>query len=138
MTCSKGMQTKIQSLHSRAAKLVLGRGKFSSSSLALSQLKWHPISYQWKIQLAVMTWKCVNNLSSPYLSNGFQELIVSNSSRRFTRSAVNNNLMVPVFRLEKGRNTFLSRGIKLWNTLPSNIKSAKECYNFKTLVKNYA
>ena len=80
MTCSKGMQTKIQRLHSRAAKLVLGRGKFSSSSLALSNLKWHPINHQWNVQLAVMTWKCVNNFAPPYLSTGFQELISSNVS----------------------------------------------------------
>ena len=135
MTCSKRMQTKIQRLHRRAAKLVLGRGKFSSSSSALSHLNWHPINHQWNIQLAVMTWKCVNNLAPPYLSTDFQERMLSNVSRRFTRSAVSNKLMVPVSRLEKGRNTFLSRGTRLWNTLPSDIKSHKEICIFKSLVK---
>jgi hypothetical protein len=105
MTCGSKMQTKIQRLHNRAAKLVLGKGKFTSSSEALSLLSWHPIKHQWELQSAIMMYKCMHNIAPLYLSSKFQESFSLKQSTRFTRAVANNNLMVPYFRLEKGKTT---------------------------------
>jgi hypothetical protein len=135
MTCGSGVKSKIQGLHNRAAKLVLGRGKFASSSRALSQLNWRQMEHQWKIQLAVMTWKCMHSLAPSYLSSQFEQSLLSNKSSRNTRAVVRNDLLLPSFRLDKGRNTFLSRGTSLWNTLPTNIRSIGDVCIFKNSIK---
>jgi len=137
MSCGSKMQIQIQSLHSRAAKLVLGRGKFASSSQALSSLNWHPINHQWKIQSFVMMYKCMHNMSPLYLSSKFQESLSTHKSSRLTRSVVKNNLKIPFFRLEKGKSTFFYRGISLWNSLPVSIKLVDDICIFKTVVRKF-
>jgi hypothetical protein len=70
-----------------------------------------------------MMYKCMHNIAPLYLSSKFQEYFSVKQSTRFTRAVANNNLMVPYFRLEKGKTTFYYRGVSLWNRLPVDLKS---------------
>ena len=79
----------------------------------------------------------MHSRAPPYLSSQFEQSRLSKKSSHITRAVVRNDLRVPHFRLEKGRNTFLSRGASLWNTIPMSVRLINDICTFKTAIKHF-
>ena len=62
-----------QRVQNMAAKIVLQRSKFESSSKCLEELYWLPIQYQINFKVITLVFKCIQGLAPSYL----EELVKS-------------------------------------------------------------
>jgi hypothetical protein len=59
--------TKLQHVQNYTARIVTKTRKFEHVTPALKLLKWIPVKDMLYFREAVMTYKCINNLTSTYL-----------------------------------------------------------------------
>ena len=84
--------------------------------------------------MLLLTYKIVNGLAPAYLA----ELIQPYTASRSLRSSDKNLLVVPVTRLKTfGDRAFSKAAPKLWNNLPSDIRSTKTLSLFKSRLKTH-
>ena len=76
-------------------------------------------------------YKIVYNLAPAYLLELCPEYV---SSRTNYSLRANDNLVVPFARTERYKRSFLISSVKLWNNLPSNIRSCSSIASFKSSV----
>ena len=77
--------------------------------------------------------KIFYNKSPPYMKNNFTK--VRDCHQYFTRSSEFNFWVPPIKGQQK--TTFYYNGIIDWNSLPNNLKSIQNIYDFKSKVKKY-
>ena len=77
---------------------------------------------------AVMTFKCIKGLASPYLSEKFELRSELNNVNK-------NDLNISLYTSASGQRTFYFRAVTLWNNLPNNIKDINVLSSFKTEYK---
>ena len=127
---------KLQRVQNWAAKVVLCRSKSDSSKEALKQLHWLPICQRIDFKDCCLVFKCLKGTAPSYL----KDLIKVRSYARSTCAATSDDieLVVPFVRksifAERG---FSVRGPKLWNSLPSNVKSSDNIFSFKRQLKTH-
>ena len=80
-----------------------------------------------------LIFKCVNNLAPEILC----QLINKLHSRIRTRGSTSGNCRTAKRKTTFGQSSFLALGTKLWNTLPSEIKTLTELKVFNTQVKQW-
>ena len=107
--CSDMLFNKLNSLHRRAAKLMI-----SDSSLTTDTTKRYSGLCRLKEKL---------NLAPPYLKRLF---ICSNTRATFRF------ITLPKPRIDLFKTTFSFSGVSLWNTIPSQIKSCNSLISYKT------
>lgn len=79
--------------------------------------------------------KIVYNLNQQYFWCKLQRLQVVHTYP--TTFQVNNNYLLPHFRISKCQNSFLYKAIKSWNELPSHIRNIESPVKFKKEIKKY-
>ena len=126
---------QLQRVQNMAAKIVLQRSKFESSSKCLEELHWLPIQYWINFKVITLVFKCIHRLASSYL----EELIkIKRLRRQGLRSEQEIKLEVP----RTTRHTFAARsfGVRaptLWNQLPEHIKQIEDYSTFKKHLKTF-
>ena len=125
-----------QRIQNMAAKLILNKSKFDSSTEALHELHWLPIHQRCIFKLCLLVFKSLHDQAPSYL----KDLLVKKPIRRFTRSSTSspNDLLVPFTK----RHTFAARsfavaGPKYWNSLSPHIKSSCDIDNFRKNLKTF-
>ena len=126
--------TKLQRLQNYAAKTILGRNKYDSSTLARQQLHWLPVVEGIKFKLLTLVYKCLNDQAPLYL----QKLLEYQELEKETRSSGRRLLKIP----KSKSKTFLDRsftisGPNLWNELPDDTKNATTLKEFKKMLKTH-
>ena len=112
----------MQHIQNLAAKLVLKRDNYSSSTDALKELHWLPVEYRIMLKCCCICFKVVKKQAPKYLDNMF---ITRNVSRNFR----SNRDDIAVFMEKRSRcklygdRAFEIYGPKLWNKLPVYIRS---------------
>ena len=117
-----------------AAKMAIGKSKFSSATAALKELHILPIAVRCEFKILVMVYKSLHGLAPVYLAN----LLNRRSFACTTRSSGQNMLLVFFTK----RKTFADRsfsvaGPKLWNNLPTHVKNSESLDSFKKTLKTY-
>ena len=84
-------------------------------------------------RILVHVFKCLNGLNPEYLA----ELLTKYSPPRTLRSSDQQLLIKSNTRLKIGERAFHVYGPKLWNNLPSDIRSAMSITAFKRLLKTW-
>ena len=110
-----------------AAKVVLKRGKYTSSKASLQSLHWLPIRSRINFKIAVLVYKCLQGKAPEYLQNLLNTYIPKREGLR--SGAIIDRLIIP--RTEK--KTFADRAFsvpKVWNNLPNEIKTPKDVGHF--------
>ena len=133
---SKSNISKLQKIQNRAARICLkvSRKSHISSSSLLAQLHWLPITYRIKFKILLLTFKCLNGLAPPYLS----ELLHFSDTGRTTRSSSQNLLVVPKSRTKTyGDRTFEVAAPGLWNNLPLSVRQSESVVTFKKSLKTF-
>ena len=125
----------MQLLQNYAAKVLTKRCKYDSATESLKELHWFPIQQRCEFKTLLMTYKALNNLAPPYIS----ELLVLKTSAYRTRSSSDNLLLEMPFTRRK---TFYDRSFtclsaKLWNNLPYSLRSSENVVNFKKNLKTH-
>ena len=128
----KSSLIKLQRVQNCAAKLILNKRKYDSSTACLKELHWLPIKSRILFRLLCMTYKCINNQGPSYLSSYF----IQNNCRYSLRSSSSSTFCVPkTNRKTYGDRAFSIAGPREWNNLPNNIRSAGNFHIFKKLLK---
>ena len=83
---------------------------------------------------------CAKFIYNCYKSNtylNFRVRLIQNSQIHHYSTRISTNLRAPYERLEIGINSFFVKGIKIWNKIPYDIKSANTILYFKQNIKKW-
>ena len=135
--CTIGGNTTAGSINSkvkfqkRAARLILDRDFDAPSADLFAQLNWMTFPERVKFQKAIMMYKSMKNLGPSSIGQLFPH--TNEIHRRNLRSTSDDLLYVPKPNSEIFRNSLAYSGAKIWNSIPSNIKSANSVEQFKDM-----
>ena len=125
--CSDANMKKVNSLHRRAAKMILP-DKSLTTDEKLASLQLLPLKKSQLFNKCVMLRKALISRMPSYLTDLFH--FAPKRPRRAARDD-NNVLSVPWPRVDLFKQSFSYSGAKLWNSLPENITSAPSMKSFK-------
>ena len=115
----------------RRAKLVLNQNRYSSATTALKDLHWLPIERRIEFKIATITYKCLNELAPPYLSELLDQYVPS----RNLRSSNKNILICPRTKTVFENRAFSVAAPNIWNNLSTKTRNAESLNSFKKNLK---
>ena len=125
---------RLQLVQNAAARLITGTRKSEHITPVLATLHWLPVCFRVDFKILLLTYKALNNMAPPYLT----ELLEPHIPGRLLRSANQALLVVPrTNRVTKGDRAFAARAPRLWNNLPLEIRIAGSLAVFKTKLKTH-
>ena len=126
---------RLQSVLNAAARFVFAARKYDHVSPLLRELHWLRIPQRIEYKLAVMTYRCLQDMGPSYLTDSIQR-VADLESRRRLRSASTPALVVPVTRLSTvGDRAFGVAAARVWNSLPTIVTSSPSLSSFKRQLK---
>ena len=131
MFTRSGNIRKLDRLQHRALQFVYGDFYASYSDLLQRSNTMSVTSYL-KYMLSIEVYKCINNLSPDYLCDLF-EIKVNKYDMRDNRRIIQNRFKS----INYGYNSFKYYGAKVWNELPSDVKSCTTLTEFKQRCQEY-
>ena len=125
---------KLQKAQNYAARVIFKKCTYCHATPLLIELHWLPVKARIEYKLAVLTFKCLNDLAPIYLV----QLIEKYSPPRALRSS-NCNLLIEKKCNYKtlGERSFAVSAPRLWNSLPIQLRMAQSLENFKILMKTH-
>ena len=129
--------SRMQRLQNIAAKLVLGKSKFHSSSECLWELHWLPINKQIQFKVLTLVFKCLDCAGPLYLRNLLVRFPEDRKQGLHSDNRVK-RLLEPRTKLKMfASRAFSVIGSRWWNQLPNHVKSCDNLTDFKKLLKTY-
>ena len=125
----KSLLKKLQRVQNVAAQIVTRK----SSSENLKVLHWLPVKQRIHYKIALLVFKCLNDMGPSYLKDLLKPYSPTTSYE--LRSLEASPLDEPDIRLEYGRRAFSYSGPKIWNLLPAELKSDISLNSFKSGLK---
>ena len=121
---------QLQRVQNIAAKIVLGKGKYDSSTRCLGELHWLPIQHRIEFKIITLVYKALHGLAPQYLTNLLTRKIQHREG--LCSNDKTSQLEIP----HTTRKTFAARafsvlGPELWNQLPSDIQRINSYTIFK-------
>ena len=131
------LQRRLQSVLNAVARLMLRLSHYDHVSDALATLHWLRLPQRVDFKAAVMAFRVLHGLASPYLNDLVR--VTDLPGRRRLRSSSSHQLLVPTFRLTTvGRRTFpVAASLLLCNSLPSDIQSCPSLSVFRQRLKTF-
>ena len=124
-TETKCSNEKIERIQRRACRFVCGDyDRQHSVTSMLRKLNWEPLTYRRKAQKLITLFKS---------QQGFTTIPV-NSLKSHGRKE--NSYTLPYSRINSHKTSFFHSTIRLWNTLPENIRATENETVFRTFVKS--
>lgn len=125
---------KLKRIQNAAARVVARIPKHEHISPVLKQLHWLPITQRIQYKIALLIFKCLNDLAPEYLAS----LITIKENTRQLRSSSKNLLVIPKTRtVSFGDRSFMFAAATLWNTLPEQTKTTDSLSTFKRELKTH-
>ena len=131
--CPTYLINKLQKLQNCAARVVTNTYKYDHISPVLKDLHWLPVKSRIDYKIGLLTYKCLTNQAPSYL----KELVVPYRPGRTLRSGSSNILVTPRVNTKAGTRSFSYGAANVWNSLPQDVKSAKNYSDFKILLKTH-
>ena len=126
-----GLLQHLQCAQDWAARTVLQLPR--SVEAPLHELHWLPVSSRIDYKLAVTAFRAKHGLAPDYIN----ELALPHSVSRTLRSTGTNLLHVPKSNIVKGDRAFMIDGPKVWNSVPSNIRTITNLVDFEKKLKTF-
>ena len=133
-TC--GLSQYLQKAGNFGARSLLGRKKWESATEALRTLNMMPLAKKREVHLGVMAHKLVNSRGPSELTLTYQDLIARKHGHN-TRSTSKGDMRTLARRTSRFDKSTLQRAIKLWNSIPLNIRNTENTSNFKKMFQNH-
>ena len=130
--CSEKNIRKLQLAQNFAAKSMLGANKYSSSTAALKELELIPLQQKREIHLAVHVKKALSGNST----ENIHSLYLNQLNRNNSRAALRGDLTYPKHRLKQYSDGTFYSSIKIWNSIPLNLRE-NSLNNFKPELQKY-
>ncbi|WP_419635651.1 hypothetical protein, partial [Thiolapillus sp.] len=125
--CSDILFHKLDSLHRRAAKLMMPDLSLTTDA-KLQHLGLLPLREKLMLNKAVLVFKAFRNLAPQYL----KDLFICHNSRAPSRS-----MILPKPRIDLFKTSFSFAGASLWNSIPTHITSCSTLISFKTQLRKW-
>ena len=127
---------RLQQVHNIAAKVILEKSKYDSTSDCLRELHWIPVKTRIDFKILTLVYKCVHGQAPNYFIN-----LLTCLPERHQGLRLNGKYKRPVIPFTK-RKTFAVRsfsviGPTLWNSIPSNIRRSKTITKFQKELKTF-
>ena len=131
---SNSLTTKLQHVLNAAARIVTRTKMCNHITPVLKTLHWLPLAQRCIFKIALfLTFKVINDLAPSYLC----DLIKYRSASRDLRSLNDVLLDVPRCKSSIGSRAFVVSAPKLWNNLPSDVRTCTSLTSFRTKLKTY-
>src|SRR5271154_4716768 len=127
------LTAKLQHVLNTAARIVTGTKIGNHITPVLKSLHWLPVVQRIAFKTALLTFKVIHGLAPSYLC----DLIKYRSASRDLRSINDVLLDVPRCKSSIGSRAFVVSAPKLWNNLPSDVRTCTSLTSYKTKLKTY-
>ena len=125
--------SRLQHIQNTAARVVTLSRKSCHITPILKELHWLPVSQRIVFKLMLIVHKSVNNIAPIYIS----ELLMVYTPSRNLRSSNMSLLKEPTSKRTWGDRSFSVAAPRLWNHLPTKVKSCHSITRFKSLLKTH-
>ena len=125
--------SRLQHIQNTAARVVTLSRKSCHITPILKELHWLPVSQRIVFKLMLIVHKSVNNIAPIYIS----ELLKVYTPSRNLRSSNMSLLKEPTSKRTWGDRSFSVAAPRLWNHLPTKVKSCHSITRFKSLLKTH-
>ena len=122
----------VENLQRRSTRFILPNSALNYRERLL-KLNLLPVSYWHEINDLIFYFKCSKGLYHFSTDDYVKPKPVS----RFTRNSHNMDLLVPLTKTKLFQNSYFNRLPKLWNSLPSYIRTLNNVIKFKSVVQNH-
>ena len=128
---------KLQRIQNCAARLVCSLPRFCHITPTLFSLHWLPVCFRIEFKLLILTFKAIHGLAPQYITDLIT--IKQQFGHMMLRSQSELQLLPPgtITKRTLGDRSFMASAPKLWNRLPSNIRTVNDLNCFKTLLKTH-
>ena len=120
---------QLQSIQNRACATVLGLKRREPKSEHIMKLHWLKVEERIEFKILLITYKAICGMAPDYIS----ELVKYSPLSGSRTPSLQLSLSKTVF----GDRAFVSCSGKLWNNLPSHIKTASSLNSFKSMLKTH-
>ena len=126
----------MQRVQNAAAKMVLLKTKYDSSTDALKRFHWLPIRYRVDHKMLTLVYKWLHDKALDYLKNLLT--VIGDSERSMRLNSQYMRLLIP----KTTKKTFAARsfsvkGAEMWNNLPNSVKISSSVNDFKAKLKMF-
>ena len=121
---------KLEDTNNYILRTILGYGKHTSYNHLLNIAGIRTLEERRKFQALVLVYKCFHNETPRYIEDFFK-IKICNYNLRGSGTL----LTLPSFNLEWRHKSFSFLAAKLWNSLPTCVRNAKDISTFKRLLK---
>ena len=126
--CTQGESNKLESIQTRAGKMITGGISRTKTALLYNELNIEPLETRRDRQLLLFFYKLMNDTLPQYL----HYLKPPENVNRHNRNLRNRNALdIPKFRLKKYENSLVVKATSLWNLLPAETKALPDFKSFK-------
>ena len=127
--------SKIGKIQTRICKSILDMSFRTHSENIYNELKILSFNGRCTYHTAVLAYKILNNMSHLYLS---ESISLSNNSSYNLRSKSHRDIVLfSTPRTNYFKDTFQYNSMRIWNSIPTNIRNANSLNSFKTNFKTY-
>ena len=127
--------SRLQSIQNNAARLILKQKRYAHSLPILYELHWLPVKERIQYKIALFCYKCLSGAAPNYLSTFLE---IYHPGRNLRSSSDKTIFKVPKMKYKScGERSFAYIGPKVWNALPSPLRSEGNIDTFKKNLKHY-
>ena len=130
--CSQHLSQSLETVQYEAARICLGALRHTPRVLLLKELRWHTLANRRKYFKLVLFYKMYNKLTPAYLYNLVPRDVAFTTGRLLRNRA---NLRQIKFSTRRFGESFLPSAIRLWNTLPCDVRDCTSLPQFKAKLK---
>ncbi len=127
---------RLQKVQNSAVRFIFGRGKKAHASHLLEKVHFLPVRYRIIFKVALLTYKCVNNIAPSYLKDlvhlrqpGAKNVRLDNDYFLLETPSMSS--------LQSTERAFSFSAPKVWNSLPYSLRSVDTVHKFKSLLKTH-
>ena len=125
--------SRLQHIQNTAARVVTLSKRSCHITPILKELHWLPVSQRIVLKLMLIVHKSFNNIAPIYIS----ELLKVYTPSRNLRSSNKSLLKEPTSKRNWGDRSFSVAAPRLWNHLPTKLKSCHSIIGFKSMLKTH-
>ena len=132
--CAEYELDKLQKIQNMSCRIIYNLSKYDHVTDHMKELHWLQIRERITYKVAMLAFHCYTGTAPTYL----REILPSSHGRTSLRSGSNNTMPVMRSKLSMVHSSsFSSMAPRIWNRLPSEIRSEKNIVSFKTKLKTH-
>jgi hypothetical protein len=133
--CTQQDSDLLESVQKRAARIVSGGIRGTSSDTLYTELGWQPLHERRKSQCLCLFYRILNGLSPPYLAQYLPEQVGHRVGEAYNLRN-REDLSTPRARTSLYLNSFFPRMSSIWNTLDTSVRNSPTLSAFKSKLQS--